>query len=172
MPAMVALVLTDSPSIRAVLVSCAASILLLVVARILFAVMRLSLSTVQNEAKQSPVPIQWKLPNLASLPSVLPFELTLDIKQPAVVGAGVGVGMVSPGSELPINWQHSASRSQFRTPQAAIYQSRMPLSAAKIIMSRHTFRRPDPNRQRRVSTSTNRNHVPQQPTSSLINSIA
>ncbi|KIY46384.1 hypothetical protein FISHEDRAFT_75722 [Fistulina hepatica ATCC 64428] len=92
-----------------------------------------------------------RLPAWRTLPPInLPLSLTLPRKEMV----GVGVGLRGPSSEAPNPAVPSGLRPQtpqmsqtpggarvsnFRPP--AVYQSEVPISMAKIIMSRHTLRR-------------------------------
>ncbi|KAG6827716.1 hypothetical protein H0H92_010689 [Tricholoma furcatifolium] len=81
----------------------------------------------------------WGLLRWDRLPS-LPVSLTI----PRNETNGVGVGMQEK-RPLPQPWQPVRGRRggpAFETPLPAIYQSSEPLSMAKMIMSRHTYRRP------------------------------
>ncbi|KAH7928862.1 hypothetical protein BV22DRAFT_1126221 [Leucogyrophana mollusca] len=180
---MTVLVAAKFPSVAAVFLACAASILLLLLARITYAVMRLYLSPAamaklaEKGNTQLSAPMSWSKTWSSSwsipLASIsLPFTLTLDEESSSGVGAGVGVGLQRSGT-LPVNWQRRTG-PQFQPPLPALYENPVPLSMAKIIMSRHTFRRPNPNRPRRMSSVSNRPpiQVQTQPTSRLFHSIA
>ncbi|KAH0831230.1 hypothetical protein J3R83DRAFT_13812 [Lanmaoa asiatica] len=136
------------PSLSAVFMAAAASILLLFFARILFLLMRLwSCSMVHPEAREKESPLlslsfvsklwghslQWN-----TLPASLPFTLALTEKLSPEAGNGVGVGLFQKRSQtFPIvNWR-SRTGPQFQPPPPALYESPVPLSMAKMIMSRH-----------------------------------
>ncbi|KAH7910399.1 hypothetical protein BJ138DRAFT_1008912 [Hygrophoropsis aurantiaca] len=173
------LVATKFPSVAAVFLACAASILLLFLARIAYAFMRIYWSPIATSATGEKVdnalskPLwswtkawnpSWSMP-LSSVS--LPFTLILDEESSTQVGAGIGVGL-RRSDTLPVNWKRRQG-PQFQPPLPALYENPMPLSMAKIIMSRHTFRRPNPNRPRRMSTVSNRPPIQlqTQPTSRL-----
>lgn len=155
------------PSLSAVFMAAAASVLLLFVARILFLLMRLwSCPMVRPESQDKEIPLrslaffanpwgrslQWNI-----LPVSLPFTLTLSEKPSSEVGNGVGVGLAHKrGQMLPVvNWRPRigpqfqpprefipASHFTFgiqasRRPAPALYENPVPLSMAKMIMSRH-----------------------------------
>jgi len=170
------------PSLSVVFMAAAASVLLLFVARILFLLMRLwSCPMVRPESQEKENPLfavsfvskpwgrslQWNI-----LPVSLPFTLTLPEKPSPEVGNGVGMGL-SRKPMLPIvNW-HRRTGPQFQPPPPALYENPVPVSMAKMIMSRHTFRRPNPNRPRRSSTaSASQPTSPPQTPSRLYHSIA
>jgi len=69
----------------------------------------------------------------------LPVMLTAPLPPSAVVGRGVGLNgpVLAEKMSQPIR-----SGPAFDRPIPAIYQSKEPVSMAKMIMSRHTFRRP------------------------------
>lgn len=113
--------------------------------------------TVHVERKSSSSSI-WRLFAWEGLPVSLPITLTAPLNA-TTVGRGVGVTAGIPPvlsspprssvanharsqSEKPVSW-HRCGPS-FEQPVPAIYQSQEPLSMAKLIMSRHTFRRPTP----------------------------
>lgn len=78
-------------------------------------------------------------------------QVTLPVSLSAIdsetVGPGVGNGKGISGELVKFNWQRR-SRPEFDAPPFAVYESQVPLSMAKIIMSRHTVRRPNLNRPR------------------------
>ncbi|KAN0094598.1 hypothetical protein V8E55_002885 [Tylopilus felleus] len=136
------------PSLSAVFMAAAASVLLLFVARILFLLMRLwSCPMVRPESQDKEIPLrslaffanpwgrslQWNI-----LPVSLPFTLTLSEKPSSEVGNGVGVGLAHKrGQMLPVvNWRPRIG-PQFQPPPPALYENPVPLSMAKMIMSRH-----------------------------------
>ncbi|KAG6380233.1 hypothetical protein JVT61DRAFT_8325 [Boletus reticuloceps] len=172
------LVPAQFPSLSAVFMAAAASVLLLFIARILFLLMRLWSCPIRTESEQKENTygrysahvsnpwgrsLQWNI-----LPVSLPFTLALSEKPSAEVGSGLAQ---KRSQTLPVvNWQPRA-RPQFQPPPPALYETPVPLSMAKIIMSRHTFRKP--NRPRRPSTASSPwpTSPPQTP-SSLYHSIA
>ncbi|KAG0703596.1 hypothetical protein DFH29DRAFT_916232 [Suillus ampliporus] len=175
------LVPTKFPSVAAVMLACIASLFCLLLARILYAFMRFwscpAISTA-SDVKTSTwsslllLPNTWSQSLQRALPASLPFSLTIPEKLSSEVGTGAGIGLSSERVEefLPGNWQLRRPGPHFRPPPPAVYQNPAPLSMAKLIMSRHTFRRPNPNRPRRLSTASSSR--PPQPTSQLFHSIA
>ncbi|KIJ64693.1 hypothetical protein HYDPIDRAFT_28063 [Hydnomerulius pinastri MD-312] len=184
---MTVIVVAKFPSVAAVFMACTASVLLLILARIIFSFMRLwscPLARTEGQEKGSSLlslstssfskpwssSLQWN-----TLPVSLPFTLRMPEKASAEVGTGVGVGLSQKRPEtLPVAiWQPRRSGPQFQPPPPALYENPVPLSMAKIIMSRHTFRRPNPNRPRRISAaSSSRPAAPPQTPSRLLHSIA
>jgi len=80
--------------------------------------------------------IRWEgLPQL-SLP------VSLSVSDNEMVGASVGKGMGVGMELMKHEWQSRRLKPAFDAPPPALYQSQAPLSMAKIIMSRHTIRRP------------------------------
>ncbi|KAG1819199.1 uncharacterized protein BJ212DRAFT_76767 [Suillus subaureus] len=193
------LVPTKFPSVAAVMLACAVSFVCLLLARILYSFMRLwschSLSTASNEKTPAwssllSLTNTWSRSLQHALPASLPFSLTIPEKPSPEVGTGAGVGLSHKRLEyLPGNWRLCRPVPQFQPPREprisigfcvailtyciiapAVYQNPAPLSMAKLIMSRHTFRRPNPNRPRKLSTASSSR--PPQPTSHLFHSIA
>jgi len=80
----------------------------------------------------------------------------LDVGVGAGIGAGFGVGVAvglpSGAQSIKLNWQTRRQGPAFEHPLPAIYQQ-APVSMAKMIMSRHTYRRPNPNRFQRSSSA-------------------
>ncbi|KAG1740408.1 uncharacterized protein EDB91DRAFT_348257 [Suillus paluster] len=174
------LVPTKFPSVAAVMLACIASLFCLLLARIIYGFMRFwscpTISTASDVktsawASLSSLPNTWSQSLQRALPAPLPFSFTIPEKPSPEVGAGAGVGL-SPErvGSLPGNWQLRRPGRQFQPPPPVVYQNPAPLSMAKLIMSRHTFRRPNPNRPRRLSTASSSR--PPQPTSQLFHSIA
>ncbi|KAJ8597685.1 hypothetical protein M405DRAFT_855419 [Rhizopogon salebrosus TDB-379] len=164
------LVPTKFPSVAAIMLACIASLFLLFLARIMYAFMRLwscpPMSTTSDEKTRAwssllSLSNTWSRSLRSALPASLPFSLTILEKPSPEVGTGVGIGFSPKRLE-------SQPGSQFQSHPPASYQNPAPLSMAKLIMSRHTFRRPNPNRPRRSSTASR----PPQPTSQLFHSIA
>ncbi|KAG7095638.1 hypothetical protein E1B28_006361 [Marasmius oreades] len=110
----------------------------------------------------------WRLFTWESLPVSLPITLTTP-PNPTIIGRGVGVKSVTsliaspPPPRLPTS-NHTRSQKEqamsfhrrgptFEQPLPAIYQSQEPLSMAKLIMSRHTLRRPSPKSLKRSSSA-------------------
>jgi len=164
------LVPTKFPSVAAVMLACIASLCLLLLARIMYAFMRFwtcpAVETASDEKIRSwssllSLSNSWSRSLRSTLPTSLPFSLTIPGKPLPGVGTGTGVGLSPKRLE-------SQPGPQFQLPQS--YQNPAPLSMAKLIMSRHTFRRPNPNRPRRLSTASSSR--PPQPTSQLFHSIA
>ncbi|KAF9261730.1 hypothetical protein L218DRAFT_988799 [Marasmius fiardii PR-910] len=99
----------------------------------------------------------WRLLAWDNLPVSLPITLTAP-PNPTMIGRGVGVQpstLVTPSppprSSTNNLWSQKESVISFQRrgptfeqPLPAIYQSQEPLSMAKLIMSRHTLRRPGP----------------------------
>lgn len=174
------LVPTKFPSVAAVMLACAVSFVCLLLARILYSFMRLwschSLSTASNEKTPAwssllSLTNTWSRSLQHALPASLPFSLIIPEKPSPEVGTGAGVGLSHKRLEyLPGNWRLCRPVPQFQPPPPAVYQNPAPLSMAKLIMSRHTFRRPNPNRPRKLSTASSSR--PPQPTSHLFHSIA
>ncbi|KAG2095070.1 hypothetical protein BD769DRAFT_1370145 [Suillus cothurnatus] len=174
------LVPTKFPSVAAIMLACVVSCICLLLARILYSFMRLwschSLSTASDEKTPTwssllSLTNMWSRSLQNALPASLPFSLTIPEKPSPEVGTGAGVGLSHKRLEsLPRNWQLCRPGSQFQPPPPAVYQNPAPLSMAKLIMSRHTFRRPNPNRSRKLSTASSSR--PPQPTSQLFHSIA
>ncbi|KAG1867523.1 hypothetical protein C8R48DRAFT_599269 [Suillus tomentosus] len=174
------LVPTKFPSVAAIMLACIASLVCLLLARILYSFMRLwschSLSTSADDKTPAwssllSLASTWSRSLQRALPASLPFSLTIPEKPSPEVGTGAGVGLSHKALEsLPGNWQLCRPAPQFQPPPPAVYQNPAPLSMAKLIMSRHTFRRPNPNRPRRLSTASSSR--PPQPTSQLFHSIA
>lgn len=173
------LVPTKFPSVAAVMLACMASLFCLLLARILYTFMRFwschALSTASDDktpALSSLLSLSntWRQSLQRALPASLPFSLTIPEKPSPEVGTGAGVGLSLKRLESLGNWQLRRPGPQFQPPPPAVYQNPAPLSMAKLIMSRHTFRRPNPNRPRRLSTASSSR--PPQPTSQLFHSIA
>ncbi|KAG1872990.1 hypothetical protein DFJ58DRAFT_407879 [Suillus subalutaceus] len=171
------LVPTKFPSVAAVMLACVVSLVCLLLARILYSFMRLwschSLSTASDEKTPAwssllSLTNTWSRSLQHALPASLPFSLTIPEKPSPEVGTGAGVGLSHKRLEsLPGNWHLCRPGPP---PPPAVYQNPAPLSMAKLIMSRHTFRRPNPNRPRKLSTASSSR--PPQPTSHLFHSIA
>ncbi|KAL4071716.1 hypothetical protein V8B97DRAFT_1500398 [Scleroderma yunnanense] len=173
------LVVAKFPSVAAVFMALAASVLLLLVARILFSLMRLwscPLARSDNPEKLSTFslfffPNPRTTPQLWSSPASLPFTLRMTEKMPPPAGSSVSVP--SKRSLLVPRWHTRTPGPQFQPPPPALYENPVPLSMAKLIMSRHTFRKPNPNRPRRSSiTSPKQSMSPPQTPSRLYHSIA
>ncbi|KAF9238063.1 hypothetical protein BU15DRAFT_75459 [Melanogaster broomeanus] len=186
---MTVLVVAKFPSIAAVFMACTASVLLLVVARIMFALVRLwscPIAHPEGQEKESSLlslcslsfskpwrnSLQWN-----TLPVALPFALRIPEKPSPEAGNDVGATLQQKRPETlsvmrtgkHVVQDHNSSH--LVTP--TLYESPVPLSMAKIIMSRHTFRRPNPNRSRRTSlASSSRATTPPQTPSRLYHSIA
>ncbi|KAF5365287.1 hypothetical protein D9758_005336 [Tetrapyrgos nigripes] len=110
-----------------------------------------------QEVQQEKKSVSWRFLTLDSLPVSLPMTL---VAPPANTMAGRGVGLNAgsvlsrppsqqgsmaqvPRSPSPPQWRGRRGPT-FDQPVPSIYQSQEPISMAKIIMSRHTFRRPAP----------------------------
>ncbi|EGO01160.1 hypothetical protein SERLA73DRAFT_179255 [Serpula lacrymans var. lacrymans S7.3] len=175
------LVAAKFPSITATLVSCAVSAFFLLLIRLVLSVARApyfakvypstdSLEKISIAASLSFFTSGW-YHNLHwdALPPFLPFSMGQ--KSAFQVGTGMSAHMSPKASEaMAVSWRSRRPRPNFQPPLAALYENPVPLSMAKIIMSRHTFRRPNPNRARQTAPSLNR--PPTQPTSRLFHSIA
>jgi len=74
--------------------------------------------------------------------SQLSLPVSLSVADNEMVGSTVGKGMGVATELVKFDWQMRRSRPTFDTPPPALYQSQAPLSMAKLIMSRHTVRRP------------------------------
>lgn len=174
------LVPTKFPSVAAVMLACVASLVCLLLARILYTFMRFWSCPSLSQGSEEKTPAwssmlsltnTWSRSMQRALPVSLPLSLTIPEKPSPEAGTGAGVGL-SPKrlDSLPGNWQLCRPGPQFQPPPPAVYQNPAPLSMAKLIMSRHTFRRPNPNRPRKLSTASSSR--PPQPTSQLFHSIA
>jgi len=82
---------------------------------------------------------------------VLPISFSLSTKEPLLVRTNSGA-ILSSTDGTPVHWQVKSGKlgPAFVAPLPAIYQSDVPVSMAKMIMSRHNYRRPTP--PRKVST--------------------
>jgi hypothetical protein len=78
---------------------------------------------------------------------VLPISFSLSTNKQTL-----GEGALSHPENTPVHWQVKSGKlgPAFVTPLPAIYQSDVPVSMAKMIMSRHNYRKPTP--PRKVST--------------------
>jgi len=103
---------------------------------------------------------QWE-----GIPLSLPISFTVSEDDLAGVAVGKGMGVMAAkvaiesdgqaaADTLKTSWQVRKSRQGFERPLPALYESQLPLSMAKIIMSRHTARRPNPNRPLRATPTT------------------
>jgi len=175
------LLLANAPSLSALFMAAAASALLLLVARVLFSLWSCPMVRTDSQGKESSLlflafftrpwgrSLQWN-----TLPVSLPFTLTLPEKSSPVVGNGVGMGLSQKAPQMlqVLNWRPRAG-PRFQPPPPALYENPVPLSMAKMIMSRHTFRRPNPNRVRKSSAaSSSQPTSPPQTPSRLYHSIA
>ncbi|KIK68205.1 hypothetical protein GYMLUDRAFT_68086 [Collybiopsis luxurians FD-317 M1] len=113
----------------------------------------------EQKSEKGPVQVQsrsWRS-FLGGLDSVnLPVTLTASSSS-TVVGRGVGLNGAVLGKQVPMS-QPVRSGPTFEQPLPAIYQSKEPLSMAKMIMSRHTFRRP--NQSQRISVPRRSTSLP------------
>ncbi|KAL1744914.1 hypothetical protein HDZ31DRAFT_37519 [Schizophyllum fasciatum] len=145
-----------APFSRCVVLSLSAAIVLLLLARAAFWALRARARTPSDagaEKRQQGLeqPRRWpRYPGLkwdALPPLNLPVSLTMPRRPTRGVGIGLAPNTSSPQmAEAPLP-ARSASASQPKrkgSPPSGspIYQSEMPVSMAKIIMSRHTYRRP------------------------------
>ncbi|KAK7460928.1 hypothetical protein VKT23_008856 [Stygiomarasmius scandens] len=103
--------------------------------------------------------VSWRIFGLDSLPVSLPITLTAPTNTMVGKGVGLNAGSVLSRSLPSQLTQQPRSPSPprrggptFEQPMASIYQSQEPISMAKIIMSRHTFRRPTPKPSRRATS--------------------
>ncbi|RDB17391.1 hypothetical protein Hypma_001680 [Hypsizygus marmoreus] len=167
--------LPDSlPSNSSVLLSLLASIVLLSFIRATFLCLRTNVSkqpqqsqvtvpekTVQRseEPRQRRSSWAWGLLTWDSLPT-LPVSLAMSETE----SNGRGVGLQSKRVEGPTqNWQQPRVRRSgpaFESPLPALYQSEVPVSMAKMIMSRHTYRKPTNRPPARTVTPPSRTSVP------------
>ncbi|KZP17366.1 hypothetical protein FIBSPDRAFT_957191 [Athelia psychrophila] len=82
----------------------------------------------------------------------LPVSLTISEKDHPETGAGMGVAAAlrqqqQQMQQRPMIWHAPRQRSPgFEAPLPALYDTPVPVSAAKLIMARHTYRRPNPPR--------------------------
>ncbi|KAI6041452.1 hypothetical protein EDC04DRAFT_1253074 [Pisolithus marmoratus] len=151
------LVVAKFPSIAAVFMALVASVFLLLLAHCIFSFMQLSSCPLANpgdQEKTSMVPLSL-LPKLRATQrwnasTSLPFTFYLPEKVPQPEN---NIGELPRRSaSLPVvSWQPRTLGPQFQPPPPALYENPVPLSMAKLIMSRHTFRKPNPNRPRRTS---------------------
>ncbi|KAE9402720.1 hypothetical protein BT96DRAFT_974132 [Gymnopus androsaceus JB14] len=74
-----------------------------------------------------------------------------------VVGRGIGINGAVLGKQMS---QPVRSGPAFEQPLPAIYQSKEPVSMAKMIMSRHTFRRPSHPNQSHTPSSRRSTSLP------------
>ncbi|KAF5384220.1 hypothetical protein D9615_003457 [Tricholomella constricta] len=147
------------PSNSSILLSLLASLVVLSFVRAALLCLRTNVAKqsqqqieVQGEGKEAEPPRQqrqqrlswaWGLFTWDSLPTVsLPVSLTMVESD----SNGRGVGMQrKPVESMTQRWQPTRSKRggpAFETPLPALYQSDMPVSMAKMIMSRHTYRKP------------------------------
>ncbi|GLB39683.1 hypothetical protein LshimejAT787_0701930 [Lyophyllum shimeji] len=147
------------PSYSSILLSLLASLVLLSFVRAAFLCLRSSVGNKaqqqvqvqvegksgerQEESRQRRTSWAWGLLTLERLPTFsLPVSLTMGQSD----SNGRGVGMQQKRAEAPSQpWQPPRSRRggpTFETPLPALYQSDVPVSMAKMIMSRHTYRKP------------------------------
>lgn len=173
------LVVAKFPSIAAVFMALAASVFLLLLAHCIFSFMQLwscPLASAKNQEKMCMVPLalfpkfqtiqQW------NAPTSLPFTFRFPEKLPQPEN---NIDELSKRSaSLPVvSWQSRTLGPQFQPPPPALYENPVPLSMAKLIMSRHTFRKPNPNRPRGSSiTSLKRSMSSPQTPSRLYHSLA
>jgi hypothetical protein len=160
------LVSAKFPSISALALSLVASVLLLTLIRAVFARLvtitditgnadadekgsRISPSSNSNDNGPSTYGVlsnwgwSWKW---EGLPLSLPVSLSISEKDCPGVGVGVGVAAaIQQQQQLqPVNmtWQTRRRSPGFEPPLPALYDTQLPISMAKMIMSRHTYRRP------------------------------
>jgi len=81
----------------------------------------------------------------------LPVSLTIREKDCPETGAGMGVAAAlqtqqtqRPPNQIVWHARQSPRSPTFEAPLPALYDTPVPISAAKLIMARHTFRRPSP----------------------------
>lgn len=121
------LVPTKFPSVAAIMLACIASLVCLLLARILYSFMRLwschSLSTTADEKTPAwssllSLTNTWSRSLQRALPASLPFSLTIPEKPSPEVGTGAGVGLSHKALEsLPGNWQLCRPAPQFQPPR-------------------------------------------------------
>ncbi|KAI6015121.1 hypothetical protein F5J12DRAFT_904438 [Pisolithus orientalis] len=162
------LVVAKFPSVAAVLMALTASFFLLLLAHCMFSFMQLWSCPLTSPRK----PRENAHGSFWNAPTSLPFTFRLPEKTPqpennidALPRRSVSLPVVS--------WQPRTPGPRFQPPPPALYENPMPLSMAKLIMSRHTFRKPNPNRPRRTSVTSSKRPMssPQTP-SRLYHSIA
>lgn len=173
------LVVAKFPSIASVFMALIASVFLLLLAHCIFSFMQLwscPLASPRNQEKTSMVPLslchkfqtiqQW------NTPTSLPFTFRFPEKPPQPEN-NIGA-LPKRSASLPVvSWQSRALGPQFQPPPPALYENPVPLSMAKLIMSRHTFRKPNPSRPRGTSiTSSKRLMSSPQTPSRLYHSLA
>lgn len=173
------LVVAKFPSIAAVFMALAASVFLLLLAHCIFSFMQLwscPLASPKNQEKISMVPLSLfsKLQTIQrwNSPTSLPFTFRFPEKLPQPENNMEALSKCS--ASLPVvSWQSRTLGPQFQPPPPALYENPVPLSMAKLIMSRHTFRKPNPNRPRGTSITSSRRPMssPQTP-SRLYHSLA
>ncbi|KAF9460381.1 hypothetical protein BDZ94DRAFT_1238466 [Collybia nuda] len=97
-------------------------------------------STGQEETRQRRSSWAWGFISWENLPLALPVSLTTVEN----TTNGRGVGLQDKRREQIQSWQPTVRRGgpAFESPIPAIYQSEVPVSMAKMIMSRHTYRKP------------------------------
>jgi len=82
-----------------------------------------------------------------SLPVSLPVVEKQTNEAGMVDGKEAGIELGSSEDLVQFNWQRRVG-PEFDAPPFPVYESQVPLSMAKIIMSRHSIRRPNLNRPR------------------------
>lgn len=142
------LTLSTLPSASSTLLSLLASLVLLAFIRAAFLFMRSQPSPLkpgpgpQEDQKLRSRPqssFGWGLITWDSLPAP---PLSLAAASALIIGNGVGMGVgVATGKS---SWQHQnrVPGPTFEHPTPGLYQTDVPVSMAKMIMSRHTFRKP------------------------------
>lgn len=147
------------PSKSSIILSLGLAILLLAICRLVFSWVTTVVGFRDNsrqkqsslQASDSKASSSWSLFTFESLPLSLSMSAA-----PTSVGQGIGLQKdmrsVSP-PQVPqaaqLNWQSQRGGSVDGRPPPSANASQQPLSMAKIIMSRHTFRRPAPPSSRR-----------------------
>jgi len=186
MPSNVDLPWSSFPSSSSVLFSLLASLVLLAAIRTVVLFLRSQLSSerqkklplTQEHGQQQPQQKVesgahtrsswgWKLLTWGSVPT-LPISLRMPVSEVKSQAVGLGVGVMSnnaskrPGERQ--TWQQPRRGPAFEQPLPALYQTE-PASMAKMIMSRHTFRKPTQRPPPRQSTPTPQIQISRRPPS-------
>ncbi|KAG6337009.1 hypothetical protein ID866_2069 [Astraeus odoratus] len=138
------LVVAKFPSVAAIFMAFAASVLLLLLARIVLSFMRLwscPLARSEDQEKMSMFSLSL-LPKLRTPSSQWNPSLPFALRAPEKILPQTASSVAAPpkrSPSLPIRrWQLRMPSPQFQPPAPALYESPVPLSMAKLIMSRHT----------------------------------
>ncbi|KAJ7594118.1 hypothetical protein C8J56DRAFT_428295 [Mycena floridula] len=142
------------PSRSSILLSFVASICLLWVFRLAFLWATSPSGSIQEKQRQCQKTklSSWGILTWESLPDC-PISLTVSPRDTMGRGVGLGVGVPLMGPQkhslktpqvpqtAQVNWQPPRGRQTVQQSTSQ-YNSQVPVSMAKMIMSRHTFRRP------------------------------